>query len=559
MARPGHRALDARPHSLLPRPRGVLVDGDASGIILKSGYDPRIVRRVTQRSATPCEAGRAGEPKLSLTRKHLLLRGLAALTGARLLTQLAAQPSAFGATRPRRRRVVDVRNHGAAGDGRKDDTVALQAAIDAAGPGSRVRAPAGHTFLISQPLTIRRNGAMIDFGGSTIKLSGTAAGPMLRAVASRVVVQKLRLDGSRRSGGLGNGIEWYGARGELRHCELVAIGGSGVVVNHAKASLVCVRVQASGCSSGQGTAAGFYCGVGTLRTIRCRATFCERAGFFFDRGCSRHCSLDGTSRRNAIGALLMGHTGGRVRRFVAHDDDRFGVLLEEGASHWTCDYIEANRIGESVRNQAGTGVELFRQNRHNFFRTIISRANPGYGLALGNGSSDNRFDRVVCDGRGSWDSDPGITITSGSHRNRIKRATVVRHSVGVRFGEDNTTPNDANWIGRIKVVDSGWSSIRFEYGRRNSIGHARVINCWCADGDFPGVVAFGNAVSGNSISYLDQSYDQRTAIRWAVPPAYAVHCAPRAANNRIEAGRTRGWRVARVKDENGNNSIHVPG
>jgi hypothetical protein len=400
---------------------------------------------------------------------------------------------------------------------------------------------------------------MIDFGGSTMKLSGTHGGPMLQAFASRVVVQRLRLDGSRHSGGVGNGIEWFGVGGELRDCELVAIGGSGVVVNHAKASVVCVRVHSSDCRSGQGTGAGFYCAAGTLRTARCRATFCERAGFFFDRACSRRCSLDGTSRRNAIGALLMGHAGGRVRRFVAHDDDRFGVLLDQGASHWTCDYLEAVRIGKSVRNRAGTGVELFRQNRHNSFRKIISRANPGYGLALANGSSDNRFDRVVCDARGSWDSDPGITITSGSHRNRIKRATVVRHSVGLRFGEDNNTPNDANWIGRITVVDSGWSGIRFEYGRRNSIGHARVINSWCADSAFPGVVSFGNAVSANSIGYLDQSYDQRTAIRWAVPPAYAVHCAPQASNNRIQGGRTQGWRVARVKDENGSNSISVPG
>jgi Pectate lyase superfamily protein len=522
-------------------------------------YDPWIVRGANQPSATAGEAERSAESERSLTRRNLLLRGLGALAAGRLVTNLVSEPTALAATHPRRRRVVDVRNYGAVGDGRKDDTVALQAAIDDAGSGGRVRAPAGRTFLISQTLVLRRNRAVIDFGGSTLKLAGTPGGPMLQAAASRVVVQRVRLDGSRRAGGFGNGIEWYGAGGELRHCELVDIGGSGVVVNNAKASVVCVRVHASDCRSGRGTAAGFYCGAGTLRTVRCRATFCERAGFFFDRTCSRNCVLDGTSRRNAIGALLMGRAGGRVGRFTAHDDDRFGLLFNKGASHWTCRHVEANRIGESVRNAAGTGIELFRQNRHNYFRTIVCRANPGYGLALGNGSSDNRFDRVVCDARGAWDSDPGITITSGSHRNRIKRATVVRHSVGVQFGEDNVASNDANEIGRITVVDSGWSGVRFEYGRGNSIGHARMINCWCADFAFPGVIDFGNSVSGNTISYLDQSYDQRTAMRGAIPPAYAVHCAAQATNNRIQGGRTRGWKVARVKDENGRNRIHVRG
>lgn len=447
-----------------------------------------------------------------------------------------------------------MRSYGAVGDGKKDDTTALQAALDAAG-GGRLRAPAGRTFLISRPLTVRRTNASIDFGGSTVKLSGGQHGPMLRVVASHVLIQRLRLDGSRGSGGAANGIEWQATRGELRSSRLVAIGGSGVVVDTSRASLNCTRVHVSDCRSGRGTSAGFYCGAGTLRTVRCRATFCEHAGFLFDRGCSPNSQLDGTSGRNAIGALLLGRAGGRVKRFSAQDDERFGLVLSEAASHWRCDYVQASRIGESVRNYGGTGVELFWRNRHNSFRTVICRSNPGYGLALANGSSDNRFDRVVCDGRGAFDSDPGITITSGSHRNLIRRATVIRHSVGVRFGEDDPTPNERNQIGQVTVVDGGWSGIRFESGRGNQIGRARVINCWCADDTFPGVVAFGNRASWNSISYLDQRYDQRTALRWAIPPAFAVHCAPQATKNRVRAGRARGWKIARVKDENGTNMI----
>lgn len=50
-------------------------------------------------------------------------------------------------------RVLNVKDFGAVGDGEKDDTVALNAAMDAAQPGDTVFLPSG-TYRIRPPLTI---------------------------------------------------------------------------------------------------------------------------------------------------------------------------------------------------------------------------------------------------------------------------------------------------------------------------------------------------------------------------------------------------------------------
>jgi hypothetical protein len=493
-------------------------------------------------------------------RRSFLLRLVGALSASSFASQFIDVSASLGATRRRtaKPRVVDVRAHGAVGDGKTDDTRAIQSAIDAAGHKGSVRAPSGRTFLISKPLSVRHAGLALSLGGSTLKVANGASGPVLRVIAAGVIVQRLRLDGSRGTGGRGNGIEWHRRGGVLRDCRVFAIGGSGVVVNDASASLRCARVSAVDCSSGNGSAVGFYCGSGVLQTRECRAEFCERAGFFFDHSCSASSSLDGKTRRNPIGALVFGRKGGTIRHFVANDDDRWGLLLDSGASYWRCDYVEASQIGLSARNYGGTGIELFAGNLKNRFRQVVARANPGYGLALGNGSSGNRFDRVTCDGRGAPDSDPGIVITSGSARNQIKRAVVVRHSVGLRIGEDNPVPYNANSIDRITTVDCGWGGIRFEYGNGNVIRSARVINCWCADEAFPGAVEFANAVQNNSIGYLNQSYDQRKALPWAKPPPYAVHCSSTARGNRVK-GVARGWGIAKVQDESRGNMIRLSG
>lgn len=492
--------------------------------------------------------------------RRSFLRFVAALSASSFASQFIDVSASLGATRRRtaKPRVVDVRAHGAVGDGKTDDTRAIQSAIDAAGHKGTVRAPSGRTFLISKPLSIRHAGLSLSLGGSTLKVANGASGPVLRVIAAGVIVQRLRLDGSRGAGGRGTGIEWHRRGGVLRDCRVFAIGGSGVVVNDASASLRCARVSAVDCSSNDGKASGFYCGSGSLRTQNCRAEQCERAGFFFDRACAASCSLDGTSTRNSMGALILGRKGGSVGRFSSDDDDRFGVLFDSGASHWKCDYVEASHIGLTAQNHGGTGIELFSGNDDNRFRRVVARANPGYGLALGNGSSRNQFDSVLCDGRGAPDSDPGIVITSGSTRNRIKRAVVIRHSVGLRIGEDNPTPNDANWVGRITTVDCGWGGIRFEHGSGNVIGSARLVNCWCADDAFPGAVEFAGAVQNNTIGYLNETYDQRSALPWAKPPPYGVHCSSLARGNRVK-GIARGWKIARVKDENGGNKIQLSG
>lgn len=69
-------------------------------------------------------------PTVSVSRRRLLLAGPAAV--------------ALACSSPSRRQIVDVREHGAVGDGRADDSAAITAAVQAVRPGAVLRFPAGN-------------------------------------------------------------------------------------------------------------------------------------------------------------------------------------------------------------------------------------------------------------------------------------------------------------------------------------------------------------------------------------------------------------------------------
>ena len=79
----------------------------------------------------------------------------------------AAQPAGAAAAGELDPPSVSVLAFGAVGDGRTDDTRALQAAFDAAPPGTGVLLPAGHVFVQSDVLTVRSPGITV-FGGGTV-------------------------------------------------------------------------------------------------------------------------------------------------------------------------------------------------------------------------------------------------------------------------------------------------------------------------------------------------------------------------------------------------------
>lgn len=70
-----------------------------------------------------------------------------------------------------RKSVIDVRDYGAVGDGVTDDIAALQAAVDAAGPGSKVYIPSG-TYLVSSFLEVggHSNWSLIGDGPQNTKI-----------------------------------------------------------------------------------------------------------------------------------------------------------------------------------------------------------------------------------------------------------------------------------------------------------------------------------------------------------------------------------------------------
>lgn len=113
-------------------------------------------------------------------------------------TSAAESTEGLAATVKRGDLVVNVRDHGAAGDGATDDRAALQAVIDAS-EGKRVYFPPG-TYMLSGHLTVGRNRSLVGagVGATTVKLLSNADSDVLQLVdASSTLVTDLTLDGDR--------------------------------------------------------------------------------------------------------------------------------------------------------------------------------------------------------------------------------------------------------------------------------------------------------------------------------------------------------------------------
>ena len=404
----------------------------------------------------------------------------------------------------------------------------------------------------------------IELSGSMLKVSDRSRrGPFIRVTGANVTIRNGVIDGNWSLGARGWLLDWHGSGGRLERV-ILQNGDSGLSVTGAGAL---VRASRSLARAFQGESGiGFRVGAGSLITDRCTAEANRYAGYFVSQLAGAGTVIDGVSRRNGIGVALEGTRGGRVARLVSTDDDRFGLLLNRGAAHWSVGRVEVRSTGMSARNPAGTGVELFQGNHHNAFDIVEVRAVPGYGLAIAGNSDDNVFRSVTLDARSAWDGDPGLVIAGGSERNRLEAVTVIGHTVGVRLGENDfmaDEANDNNWLGAVHVVGARHNAIRFEWGSANRIDRATIADSDSSGSDergFKGAVYFGNDSSSNVIGELVQVDGGR-------PPNYLVYtgtCAvatcrvpATATGNRVERGVARAWSKAAALDTVGGNVANL--
>jgi hypothetical protein len=409
---------------------------------------------------------------------------------------------------------------GAIGDGEHDDTAALARAFRS---GREIVSDPGKTYLVRASLALM---GTANFRGSTIAFIGGSSGRYIgiSAVGVKAELANVTIDGTGRQGSYVRGV-------------VVGLGKKLIARN--------VHTRDT---RGGGGGYGFLVD-GTLVCTKCDARGADY-GFFVRSGASPKTVISGRSSRNGIGFLIHGKAGGSIPRFTSRDDNRFGILLDDGASHWRLGKIVTNYTGQSVREPTATGFEFWSGNRFNTIDSLVSNGNPGYALAFGHFVSNNRIRSVYADGAGAFDTDPGITLTAGASFNRIDNAVVKNHSVGIRIGEDNTTPNNGNRFGSVYVENCNWSGIRFEYGSGNRIDAATLVNNSTVHAAYPGDISFMNAVSANTIGKVMQSGS-------SARPINGIYFGPAANRNRVEAGSVTSYLASKVVDENGSNIAAV--
>jgi len=404
-------------------------------------------------------------------------------------------------------------------DGTTDDTAALQRAIDR---GGHVVLPAARVCRFSR-LTVAVP-VELELAGAMLKVADRAApGPFLRILADHVAIRGGTIDGARAGGARGWLVDWHGRDGSLDAVTLQHGDSIGLSVTDANSRVVARRTVARGFVGPMGI--GFRVGAGALVAEDCGAEASSYAGFFVSQAASPATVIDGWTARNGVGVAIEGQRGGRVPRLRSQDDDRFGLLLDHGASNWHVGTVRVEAPGRSARNRSGTGVELFARNHRNVFDEIVVIGAAGYGLAIAGGSDDNQFGSVELDARGAWDGDPGLVIGGGSDRNHLASVRVLGHTIGVRIGENDLAadvPSNDNRIGSVYVAGARYNAIRFEWGHDNAIEQATIADSDSSGSDaqgFKGLVYFGNDSSGNHVGELVQADARRL-------PNYIVYAGP---------------------------------
>lgn len=339
-----------------------------------------------------------------------------------LAAVLPAAPLVFGQARERGSARVDVREHGAVGNGVQDDTRAIQAAVDALPPGGgTVVVPPGD-YLIDPLVSVKLRSRMHLSMSPGTRLLAKPNAAERAYVLYAAQVRDLEISGGRI---IGERSKHLGTTGEWGH-GLMVRGSDGVTIRD---------IHISHCWGDGISVGGFKAG----------SVITPSTDVLIERV-------------QCVGNRRQGLTIGRTRRVRVYDSSFLdtggtlpsaGIDVEPDSGDGAADILIARC---TVRGNRGAGIQLYKRVSDATVRECLIESNRGHGvLALGAQDCSIENNRIRLNGLGGVGVRPGarrITLTrnefydngprSKSKDGRGRRhVSIAESAVAVRVDEDN--------------------------------------------------------------------------------------------------------------------------
>ena len=452
---------------------------------------------------------------------------------------------------------IDLRGFGVVADGRTDDGPALARAFASAPRGDLTLLVPG-TLLVGAPVIVP-DGVSLDLGSSTVLKAAGLNAPALLVRGNGVAIGRLVVDGNRRGGAHGPGVEWQGTGGRLFDATIRNTDVAGVVARVVGADVECTRVACLDHVSGVKSGDGFYAALGGKLRLGygCSGSGNDRAGVYLESSAAPGCAVNGSFDRNGVVGTYLKSPAGTSDSLSLNANERFGLIMKQAATGWRFGTVsvQGGGAGTSV-----TGIELY-GSTGNSFRSIVVRGVTGYGLALaggdlgGPGASGNTFTSIDCDATGAPDSDPAVLLAGGAKRNAFGRLVVRAHTAALSFGEGYLSlDNDGNTFALVRAQACAYSVLVLRGGSGNRFDRIESVGCGTVDPAIAqGLIVFGaTATQDNTVGYLDVTADPTGRL---APPLYLVVAEGAARNNRVLAGRRGPSRLGVELDASGANPV----
>lgn len=161
-----------------------------------------------------------------LGRRALFARGSGAALGALLGARLGS-----GVSRAAPGPTIHLESYGAAGNGSTDDTAAIQRAVSAAPPGSRIVGAPGRVYVLNGTVYFTANNVTLDLRRATVRTGARRTGA---AAATDTIFQISRLSGVRiTNGAIAAPLSPYSGRAPT--AKILIAQSTGCVVDHLNA------------------------------------------------------------------------------------------------------------------------------------------------------------------------------------------------------------------------------------------------------------------------------------------------------------------------------------